>query len=185
MLRAMIDELVAQRAGSLRVRMFQDEVYASQAAKSPIYGFADGDFIPRDESGAALTRGNDAFWIITFGLYGGVSLLSVFAALSLPLLFVALTGDGNIARSGPALALASIVGLFAIDCLVNGMINPIYLLTAGAVMSVTAFSRSRANCATNVGRRSDRHRSFSECRDAGRYKPASAKVENPRLSSRP
>ena len=138
---AVMESIDAERAGGIRGRMRQEKYYVARAMESPLFGFADSDFIPRDDEGNRVLRGNDGFWIITFGLYGGVSLIAVFTALALPLLLVAKRhrhGEMMASAGAPATALAIVVVLFAIDCLPNGMINPIYLLAAGAVSSAVS-----------------------------------------------
>lgn len=137
---AMIAQFDKERAGSLGIRMYQEEVYTAQAMKQPLFGWVNGRMIPLDEQGKRIVRGNDAFWIITFGLYGLVSLISIFTVLAAaPIAAVWRQRLAGITpETGPALGLAVIVILFAVDCLVNGMIIPVFSMSAGALAGGTA-----------------------------------------------
>ena len=130
---AVFDE---ERMGSLRVRMYQEDVYTKNARRQFLFGWAGPGMIPRDEDGQKLTRGNDSFWIITFSMYGVVSLVSIFIVLAAAPTAWALVQDSRFptSLSGPGAGLALMVVLFAIDCLANGMIIPIFLLAAGALI---------------------------------------------------
>lgn len=125
-----------ERMGSLRVRMYQEDVYTKNARRQFLYGWAGPGMIPRDENGQKLTKGNDSFWIITFSMYGVVSLVSIFVVLAAAPTAWALAQHLRFATnlSGPGAGLALMVIIFAIDCLANGMIIPIFLLAAGALM---------------------------------------------------
>lgn len=125
-----------ERMGSLRVRMYQEDVYTNNARRQFLFGWAGPGMIPKDENGKNLTRGNDSFWIITFSMYGVVSLVSIFAVLAAAPTAWVLAQDARFPTplSGPGAGLALMVVIFAIDCLANGMIIPIFLLAAGALI---------------------------------------------------
>lgn len=127
------------RAANLAARMRQEDVYTDQAWKRPFFGWGGGGFIPRDHEGKRLVRGNDAFWIITLGLYGLVSLVSAFLALLLPPLVLILRVPASAWTTravAPTVGLAVVTSLFAIDLLFNGMANPVYLIAVGGVCGV-------------------------------------------------
>lgn len=152
----LLESIDKERSGSLAARMRQEGLYVDNAFRSPVFGFGGGDFIPKDASGNKLVRGNDGFWIITLGMYGFVSLVCGFAALTLPAIMVALRATRVPKLELNALIpLAVIVVLFAIDCLANAMINPIYLLCAGAVSTVVhASQNNRTDSESHIGLRS-------------------------------
>jgi len=133
----------ADRAGSLSCRMRQEDVYTAQAWKRPLFGWGGAGMIPTDDQAKRLTRGNDALWIITFGLYGLTSLVSVFASLLLPALVLVKRVPANIWTSSvvaPLAALVTVVTLFAIDCLFNYMPNPVYVLAVGGTCGVARYA---------------------------------------------
>ena len=79
----------------------------------------------------------DSLWIITFGQAGLVGLVSLLLVLSLPgvLLWRWYTyGDWWSAAGAAGAALAVAVSIYAGDCLMNAMLNPIFHLAAGAVV---------------------------------------------------
>ena len=136
----LIGQFDAERAGSLGARMHQEGFFVGHAGGSPIFGYADSNFVPTNDEGKWFTRGFDSFWIINLTMYGWVSVLLAFTSLGLPAMLMAprkpRTAE-SARRDGPGIALAIIVGMFAIDCLFNGMINPLYLLCAGGAVSVS------------------------------------------------
>ncbi len=141
---SLIEPLDRERAGSLEARMRQEMLYVNQALKSPLFGFGDGDFIPKDESGKNLVRGNDGFWIITTGLYGFSSLIFIFAALAIPSLRASISfSDLQSTQFLYVFALNVVVSLFAVDLLFNSMINPIYLIITGAASSAISVKQSQ------------------------------------------
>ncbi len=133
---ALIEAFDEERAGSLNVRMVQEDVYTKNARRQFLFGWAGPGMIPRDENGQKLTRGNDSFWIITFSMYGVVSLVSIFVVLVAAPTAWALAQDVRFPTplSAPGAGLALMVVIFAIDCLANGMIIPIFLIAAGALI---------------------------------------------------
>lgn len=133
---SVVETIDVDRAKSLRARMLQEMLYVDQALKAPVFGFGDGRFMPRDEGGEKLTRGHDGFWIITTGLNGFTSLVSVLIALATPQLLAARSSKHINQFSRVFLNLFAVaLGLFGIDLLFNTMINPIYLFIAGGVTS--------------------------------------------------
>ena len=84
----------------------------------------------------------DAFWIIALSKTGIIALSCyVLAMLRGPvraLRMFALEPSAEIAESTSWLVgLSIVVILFMIDCLFNGMINPIYILISGALLSIS------------------------------------------------
>ena len=157
---SLIASVDSTRAGSLDARMRQEDVYTDQAFERPFFGWGGGGMIPTNEAGHRLVRGNDGFWIITFGLYGLVSLVSVFLAILLPAMVLILripAGTWTRPDVGPTVSLAVVVTLFAIDCLSNGMLNPVYALAIGGGCGVGSFVASGARPRHHAlgGRRGD------------------------------
>ena len=75
----------------------------------------------------------DSLWIKAFGESGAIGLFSVFAVILLPvLLFWRRFADAHAGR-GPAVVLAVLLVLYAVDCCLNAMVNPVYMLAAGGL----------------------------------------------------
>jgi hypothetical protein len=124
------------RAGSFQYRLQNEDPLAVHALERPVFGWGGwGRNRLTNEEGqdASVT---DGLWIIALGQNGLVGLTSLTVALLLPaglLLRKYGTASWTHPAIAPAGALAMIVTLFMIDCLQNGMLNPIYALAAGTV----------------------------------------------------
>ncbi|PKL39697.1 MAG: hypothetical protein CVV44_05600 [Spirochaetae bacterium HGW-Spirochaetae-1] len=122
----------AERIESLSVRLFQEEVFGRKALEHPLLGWGWMDFAwPLDPfTGINAVRMIDAYYIIIFGVRGFLGLASLYAVL--------LSGPWIIMKFKntyiDAMVLSIIVIFFAIDTLINGMINPVYILIAGALI---------------------------------------------------
>ena len=82
----------------------------------------------------------DGMWIIYLGAYGCLGLLAWTTSLSLPSWLFALRvpvrqwRDPTIA---PMAVLATLLGLYLVDCLVNGFLNLTYVIAAGGLVGAT------------------------------------------------
>ena len=78
-------------------------------------------------------------WIIYFGHYGFVGLVTWTAVMLLPLLLFLRRFPVQQWRTptvGPLAVMAVLLGLYQIDCLVNGFLNPVLLVASGGVICV-------------------------------------------------
>lgn len=132
----------AERVSSLSIRLLQEDLFIKKAMESPIFGW--GGYSrgwPVDPiTGEVQIKWVDSLWLITFSKNGFSGLFSLLASQ--------LTGPWLIFRSNrkimqqfgiPTLIpilLGLIVVLFMIDCLLNGMINPIYTMISGALVGI-------------------------------------------------
>ncbi len=86
----------------------------------------------------------DSLWIIAFGSNGLVGLIGLFSSFFLPVIgFVqrypaSLWSNRQVA---PAAGLAVILILYMLDCILNAMINPIFVLACGGVAGVALKER--------------------------------------------
>jgi len=119
------DERSAQ---SLAVRLASERTLADWALEQPIYGWS------REEN---TNRGiPDQMWIIAFGKYGLIGLISMTLALLLPVMILAWripVRYWSHPGAAPAAALAMLLTLHMCDMLFNAMVNPIFILCAGGV----------------------------------------------------
>lgn len=129
------------RARSLQSRISHEITLIDKALQRPLLGWS-GYNRNRADDLAAGAMGHrsitDSFWIIIFGKYGLIGLLSTGMVLLLPTAL--LTRRLPIANwSNPVYAPASALSLvmlgFTIDCLANAMISPIYFLISGALIA--------------------------------------------------
>ena len=128
----------SDRAQSLGARLTQEDYMISHAMKRPVFGW--GGYRrswPKDPfTDEYQIRGLDGLWTIIVGKHGlfGVSL--VFATMLVPVAYVLLrrrpTEWGSPQRAAYEVLSISLL-IFACDCLLNGMFNPMFVVIAGAI----------------------------------------------------
>ena len=145
---AEVTELVGgidpERASSLSFRLEAEEHLRLKAAQKPLLGWGGwGRSFVRlsDDPLQADTVITDSLWILVYGKHGAVGLVALLACFCVPV--VALwrrCSPRHWASPGAVVpwALALVLTLYAIDCLVNAMENPVYLLIAGALSGSAA-----------------------------------------------
>jgi hypothetical protein len=127
----------ADRAGSLIFRLENEAQLSAKARQQPIFGWGGwGRSRIYDDFGRDISV-TDSLWIITFGTLGTVGLVSWAVALLAPVLgFVLLRYPAYTwlhPQVLPAAVLSIGLVLYVVDCMVNGMVNPIYTLIAGGL----------------------------------------------------
>ena len=86
----------------------------------------------------------DSLWIIAFGMNGLVGLFSLFAAFFVPIIsFIRIYPSITWSRRemAPVAALVVVLILYMLDCLLNAMINPIFILACGGVAGLVVKSQ--------------------------------------------
>lgn len=134
-LAAVID---SDRASSLQGRLRQEDRLVVFAMQRPLLGrgASGGWRHVEDDQGRVVT---DSLWIITLGPYGLAGLVSMTLTILLPpalILHRIRPALWEHPAASPAVGLAMVVVLHMIDCLVNAMLNPVYLLAVGGMASV-------------------------------------------------
>jgi hypothetical protein len=126
------------RVASLQFRFDNEELLVDHAREKIAFGW--GGFnrsrvvIPGTIDKLAI---QDSLWIIAFGENGTVGLVSLFTSMLLPV--VALFWSRCPARLwtnpkiAPVAVLAIMIVLYMVDCIMNAMINPIYILACGGI----------------------------------------------------
>jgi len=128
------------RVDSLEFRLKNEEILGEKAREQVVFGWGGwGRARVYDENGEDISV-TDSLWIIAFGNYGLVGLISFVASMLVPVLafcwfaYPARTwAHSNVA---PAAVLMVIVLLFMFDCVLNAMPNPVYTLTCGGISSL-------------------------------------------------
>lgn len=134
------DYLSVDSGGSLQVRFGNENVLVERAMLKPLFGFGtDGEFLIKD-SDNRITSIPDGLWVIALGSGGLVGLAALFGCMIVPTLafirrFPARTW-GHPAMAAPA-ALGVFLITYAFDCLMNAMINPVYLVALGGVAALS------------------------------------------------
>lgn len=132
----------ADRASSLVFRLSNEAQLSAKARQQPIFGWGGwGRARIYDEFGKDVSV-TDSLWIITFGNFGAVGLVSWMGALLLPVMGFALWRYPADTWLHPQVLPAAVLSiglvLYVMDCLVNGMVNPIYTLIAGGIAGLVA-----------------------------------------------
>ncbi len=139
--------LPEERIGSLEFRFNNEEMLSDKARERIIFGWGGwGRNRIFNEWGEDISV-TDSLWIIAFGQYGSVGVISLTASLLLPAIGFLQRYPTSLwfnRKVAPAAALAVILTLYMLDCFLNAMINPIYTLACGGIAGV-ALKQPRAN----------------------------------------
>ena len=126
-----------ERAESLAYRLNNENILAERALERPYFGWGSwGGYRVTDEYGKDLIT--DSLWIITLGSRGIVGVSALTAMLLLPMLLVCYDWRVQFWTHplvAPVVVLGMMVALYMFDHLMNGMVNPIFMLACGAVSS--------------------------------------------------
>lgn len=130
------------RAVSLQGRLDGEEAVLERARQRPLFGWGghdggraqadDGDLIPVD-----------GMWVIYFGKFGLLGVVSLYVAMLLqPLLLLMGLSRPREVVMHPAVPLAVVVTLFALNSLMNGFPCPIFIVGLGAVAAASRWKGS-------------------------------------------
>jgi len=140
------------RGQSLEYRLKNEVVLIAKARERPIFGWGgwnrfsvygiydeSGNFCPEDDSNPDHQIPFDGLWIVIFGTQGYVGLILWFLILQLPTMLFVLRFPVRLwthPQVAPASVAATLLGLYTIDCLLNGYINIIYVAVAGGLIGL-------------------------------------------------
>lgn len=125
-------ELEKDRAYSLQARLKSDLMLRDHAMERPWFGWGGWNRLRLGMS--QLTP--DSLWAIILAQRGLVGLSSYFAILALmPMLALSRirSRPGDAAMLPDVTALIVILTLYTFDCLMNAMVNPVFMIVAGAI----------------------------------------------------
>lgn len=130
----------ADRVGSLQFRFDNEEILGVKARQRMLFGWGGfGRNRVFDEMGEDTTI-TDSLWIIAFGVNGVFGLASMTASILLPSIVFLVRYPARLWKNpnvAPAAALAVCVVLYMLDCVLNAMVNPIFMLAAGGLASIS------------------------------------------------
>lgn len=139
------------RAQSLELRFSNENLLAERAIEKPLFGWAGwGRSRVYDRFGKDISI-TDGMWIIALGQNGLVGLASFTAVILLPVWLTLRRIPVRFwahPRAAPAAAMAVTLILYMVDNLLNAMVNPIFMLMAGALAGQSAIKiqkRSQRN----------------------------------------
>jgi len=137
-----------ERVSSLIFRLNQEDLFSGKALERVLFGWGGWQRNrPIDPMTGELVEIVDSLWLIIFSTYGAIGLSTLFLSLlsgpwkSLGLKF---SYKGRIVKSVSPIALSIVLIFFMIDSLLNGMVNHIYILSAGALSSYYIYSQKQS-----------------------------------------
>jgi O-antigen ligase len=141
-----------ERVQSLEFRFNNEELLSDKARERIAFGWGGwGRNRIYNEWGDDISV-TDSLWIIAFGNHGAVGVISLTASLLLPAIGFLRRYPASLwlnSKVAPGAALAVIITLYMLDCLLNAMINPIYMLACGGIAGV-ALKPTRASSVTRI-----------------------------------
>jgi hypothetical protein len=163
------------RADSFQYRVDNENILIDKALEQPVFGWGGWNRSRIYDDWGKDVSVTDGLWIIQLGKHGFVGVVSGFLALALPMALLAsrlsprrLTS----AEMAPALALAAVVSIYAIDCVPNAMVNPVYILTGGAVASYAFHARKTSQSTVRSAAQGTQSGTVPECIPPRRLYPA-------------
>ncbi len=141
------------RAQSLELRFTNENLLAKRALEKPVFGWAGwGRSRVYDRFGKDISI-TDGMWVIALSKNGLVGLASFTAVILLPVWLTVKRIPIRLwshPKAAPAAAMAVVLILYMVDNLLNAMINPVFMLMAGALSAqVAPKSRTRAQRVTH------------------------------------
>ena len=144
-----------ERMKSLAFRLHYETLIVERAMQKPLVGWGGfGRF--NVTSGGTLVP--DAMWAIAIGKFGVIGLVSLFLTLLMPALVIARVPWRlwTHAAAAPAVAFAAVLAMYAADSLFNAMINPIFMLAAGATIGAAPALRAATHAPARAKARARR-----------------------------
>ena len=131
-----------QRAQSLEYRLQCEELLLARALQEPVYGWGGWDrarvYFDENYRDVAHAVPVDGLWIGTLASKGFVGLCLLYVSMELPVVVFLCALRPSLWRHrlvAPAALAATLIGLYMIDCLLNGFVNIIYVTLAGGLIS--------------------------------------------------
>jgi len=145
-----------ERIQSLEYRFDNEELLVDHARSHIMWGWGgwDRSTVNHPETGKRVVQ--DSLWIIAYGMRGAIGLISLFSALLLPPVAFCLRYPASLWRRkdiAPVAVLVVVMLLYVVDCLLNAMINPIYILSCGGIAGVVTQTPALAPTSRSPQRR--------------------------------
>ncbi|MDX2232530.1 MAG: O-antigen ligase domain-containing protein [Leptolyngbyaceae cyanobacterium bins.349] len=129
----------ADRVASLAFRFDNEEILGKKARERMLFGWGGfGRNRVFDERGKDISV-TDSLWIIAFGVNGVFGLVTMTAAILVPSIAFLLRYPARLWKNpniAPAAALTVCIILYMLDCVLNAMVNPIFMLAGGGLAGV-------------------------------------------------
>lgn len=127
------------RVASLQFRFENEEILGTKARERIVFGWGGfGRNRVFNEMGEDISV-TDSLWIIAFGINGLFGLISMTTAILLPSVVFIIRYPAKLWKNphvAPAAGLAVCIVLYMLDCILNAMVNPIFMLAAGGLAGI-------------------------------------------------
>lgn len=144
-----------ERVQSLSSRLFQEDLFSAKAMRQPLFGWGGWNRgWPINPMTGEMIRTVDAIWTMIISERGLLGLTSLYLAMLLGPWLVCrrcahivekdVNSGGNEFIFIEEVVLSLVVVFFMIDSLMNGMVNSIYILCSGALVSSHITMKNRA-----------------------------------------
>lgn len=128
-----------QREGSLAVRLRSEDILIRHAMKRPAFGWGGHGRLQLATDDEGRRAVPDGMWVISFGKHGLVGLVSWGLVMVLPMFLLVRRYPAHLwlhPAVAPAAAIGMVLAVYAIDCLFNAMMNPVFVLAAGGIAAL-------------------------------------------------
>jgi len=132
------DDASADRSGSYAFRIQNEEFLSRKARQRMIFGWGDSgaNRVADPKTGQDISV-TDSLWIIIFGTRGIVGLISFAALFLLPAASFCLlrypASTWSHPKVGSVAVLAVVITMYLLDCCLNALPNPVFLLASGGI----------------------------------------------------
>jgi hypothetical protein len=127
------------RAQSLQFRFDNETILIEKAMAGTVFGWGGyGRSRVYDETGKDVSI-TDGLWIITLGQNGIFGLMALIISVHTPVIFYLLRSNAerwNEKNRGAPAVMIVFLSLYMIDSLLNAMINPVYMVFSGGIVSM-------------------------------------------------
>lgn len=136
-----------ERIESLVFRFDNEELLVDKARERPWFGWGGygRSLVATNDYGGITVQ--DSLWVIAFGNHGAVGLVSLYIGMLLPVLSLywsrypaRLWFNPQIA---PMIVMSLGVLLYMVDCILNALINPLYIFAAGGISGLVLKPREK------------------------------------------
>jgi hypothetical protein len=138
-----------ERAQSLWTRIDNENMLIEKALEKKIFGWGGwGRSRVYDDEGEDITI-TDGLWIIVFGKNGMFGLVALILSILIPIvILIKLYNPHELFHPKviPVTILSVLLGLYMIDCLLNAMVNPIFMVASGGITGLAKESLEEQDC---------------------------------------
>lgn len=135
----------SERIQSVEYRFNNEEKLIAKAAERKFFGWGGwgrNRIMEYDWKGELVdSAATDSLWIIAFGTNGLVGLIALYTSVLLPVLWITIfyfpASTWSNQKVASAAVIIVVVTLFMLDCLLNDMQNPVFILATGGITGLT------------------------------------------------